>query len=119
MRDVDAGLRGPSPGVRQVAGKPLAGAEQPDPHRIARAAEDHRDLPVVEALPGAEGQQFPVGYVPQEGALFPHLTVAANVGFGLPARQVMCVATLDGDLVYERFVAPTHKLANQTASLIQ
>jgi iron(III) transport system ATP-binding protein len=27
-----------------------------------------------------------VGYVPQEGALFPHLTVAANVGFGLPRR---------------------------------
>jgi iron(III) transport system ATP-binding protein len=25
-----------------------------------------------------------VGIVPQEGALFPHLTVAANVGFGLP-----------------------------------
>jgi len=24
--------------------------------------------------------------VPQEGALFPHLTVAANVGFGLPAK---------------------------------
>ena len=28
-----------------------------------------------------------VGYVPQEGSLFPHLTVAANVGFGLPARR--------------------------------
>ncbi|MGH8773725.1 MAG: ABC transporter ATP-binding protein [Jiangellaceae bacterium] len=30
-----------------------------------------------------------VGVVPQEGALFPHLTVAGNVGFGLPhsARQ--------------------------------
>jgi iron(III) transport system ATP-binding protein len=28
-----------------------------------------------------------VGYVPQEGALFPHLTVAGNVGFGLPRRE--------------------------------
>ena len=28
-----------------------------------------------------------IGYVPQEGSLFPHLTVAANVGFGLPARR--------------------------------
>jgi iron(III) transport system ATP-binding protein len=28
-----------------------------------------------------------IGYVPQEGALFPHLTVGANVGFGLPARE--------------------------------
>jgi iron(III) transport system ATP-binding protein len=28
-----------------------------------------------------------VGYVPQEGALFPHLTVEANVGFGLSRRE--------------------------------
>ncbi|MGO9752598.1 MAG: ABC transporter ATP-binding protein [Solirubrobacteraceae bacterium] len=28
-----------------------------------------------------------VGYVPQDGALFPHLTVAGNVGFGLPRRE--------------------------------
>jgi iron(III) transport system ATP-binding protein len=28
-----------------------------------------------------------IGYVPQEGALFPHLTVLANVGFGLPRRE--------------------------------
>ena len=28
-----------------------------------------------------------IGYVPQEGSLFPHLTVAGNVGFGLTARE--------------------------------
>jgi iron(III) transport system ATP-binding protein len=28
-----------------------------------------------------------IGYVPQEGSLFPHLTVEANVGFGLPRPE--------------------------------
>src|ERR1700733_2687402 len=28
-----------------------------------------------------------IGYVPQDGALFPHLRVAANVAFGLPRAQ--------------------------------
>ncbi len=32
-------------------------------------------------------QQRRVGYVPQEGALFPHLDIAANIGFGLPKPQ--------------------------------
>ena len=32
-------------------------------------------------------QERKVGYVPQEGALFPHLDVAANIGFGLPKDQ--------------------------------
>ncbi|QZY29970.1 ABC transporter ATP-binding protein [Nocardioides coralli] len=32
-------------------------------------------------------QRRRVGYVPQEGALFPHLDVAANIGFGLPRAE--------------------------------
>jgi iron(III) transport system ATP-binding protein len=46
-----------------------------------------------------------IGFVPQEGALFPHLDVAGNVGFGLPRRQrdradrvaqVLALVGLDG-----------------------
>ncbi|MGH3631112.1 MAG: ABC transporter ATP-binding protein [Sciscionella sp.] len=32
-------------------------------------------------------QHRSVGYVPQDAALFPHLTVAANIGFGVPRRH--------------------------------
>ena len=32
-------------------------------------------------------QRRGIGYVPQEGALFPHLTVADNVGFGVPRGE--------------------------------
>jgi iron(III) transport system ATP-binding protein len=36
-----------------------------------------------------------VGYVAQEGALFPHLTVAENVGFGLPRSERKRGARID------------------------
>ncbi len=35
-----------------------------------------------------------IGYVPQDGALFPHLRVAANVGFGLPRSNRRKVGAL-------------------------
>lgn len=46
-----------------------------------------------------------IGYVAQDGALFPHLSVAANIGFGLPRggrtqriKDVMTLTSLDVDL---------------------
>ena len=36
---------------------------------------------------GVPARRRGIGFVPQEGGLFPHLTVAGNVTFGLPRRQ--------------------------------
>ncbi len=36
---------------------------------------------------GVPARRRGIGFVPQEGGLFPHLSVAANVTFGLPRRQ--------------------------------
>ncbi|GLX01228.1 ABC transporter ATP-binding protein [Microtetraspora sp. NBRC 16547] len=59
----------------------IAGFADPDAGTIAFGEEtvfaDGRSVPP---------QRRRVGYVPQEGALFPHLTVAANITFGLPRR---------------------------------
>jgi iron(III) transport system ATP-binding protein len=60
----------------------IAGFDQPDAGRIAiggRTVDDGR----LTVRPQDRG----VGYVPQDGALFPHLTVAGNVGFGLGRRE--------------------------------
>jgi iron(III) transport system ATP-binding protein len=60
----------------------LAGFERPDAGTIT----------IGGALVNGPGrhvapQDRHVGYVPQEGCLFPHLDVAGNVGFGLPRAQ--------------------------------
>jgi iron(III) transport system ATP-binding protein len=52
----------------------VAGFEAADAGRIAIDGER------IERLPPERRR---IGYVPQEGALFPHLTVAGNVGYGL------------------------------------
>ena len=59
-----AGFVEPSAGTIHVAGTQVVGGSRPVPAR-------HRGI----------------GYVPQEGALFPHLTVARNVAFGLPRSR--------------------------------
>jgi iron(III) transport system ATP-binding protein len=40
-----------------------------------------------------------IGYVPQDGALFPHLSVQANIGFGLPRRGRATNARVLAELV--------------------
>lgn len=53
----------------------IAGFEQPD---VGSVSLDGR------ALAGVPAHRRGIGYVSQDGALFPHLTVARNIAFGLP-----------------------------------
>lgn len=60
----------------------IAGLQRPDSGRII----------LRDSVVDADGVHVPahkrlVGLVPQEGALFPHLSVAENVGFGLKGRR--------------------------------
>jgi iron(III) transport system ATP-binding protein len=71
-------LLGPSGAGKTTLLRLLAGFERPDRGTIEIggrlvAAEDAHVRP----------EERRIGYVPQEGSLFPHLTVAANIGFGL------------------------------------
>jgi iron(III) transport system ATP-binding protein len=80
-------ILGPSGSGKTTLLRVLAGFERADAGTVAigdRAVDG----------PAANGRSVHVpperrriGYVPQEGSLFPHLTVAANAGFGLPARR--------------------------------
>ena len=85
--DVPAGsftaILGPSGSGKTTLLRLLAGFERADAGSIA-IGDRVVDGPGTSQIPPERRQ---LGYVPQEGALFPHLTVAANVGFGLPARR--------------------------------
>ena len=60
----------------------IAGFDDPETGTITLGSEV-----VAGAGRSTPPQRRRVGYVPQEGALFPHLSVAANVTFGLPRRS--------------------------------
>jgi iron(III) transport system ATP-binding protein len=72
-------LLGPSGAGKTTLLRLLAGFETPDRGTIAIGG---RIVDAEDTHVGPEHRQ--IGYVPQEGSLFPHLTVAANVAFGLP-----------------------------------
>ncbi len=68
---------GPSGAGKTVLIQVVAGILKPDKGRVMFDGEDVTDFPPEERN---------VGYVPQNYALFPHLTVYENIAFGLKAR---------------------------------
>jgi molybdate transport system ATP-binding protein len=71
-------LFGPSGAGKTTLLRLIAGLEEPDTGSICFRGQDwHRGLPP---------QKRRVGFVFQDYALFPHLTVQANVAFGAPER---------------------------------
>jgi iron(III) transport system ATP-binding protein len=75
-------ILGPSGSGKTTLLRLLAGFDRPDAGTV-RIGDQVVDGPGAHVPP----ERRRIGYVPQEGSLFPHLTVAANVGFGLPAGQ--------------------------------
>ena len=75
-------ILGPSGSGKTTLLRVLAGFDRPDAGTV-RIGELLADGPDAHVPP----ERRRIGYVPQEGSLFPHLSVAANVGFGLPAGQ--------------------------------
>jgi iron(III) transport system ATP-binding protein len=84
--DVPAGsltaILGPSGSGKTTLLRVLAGFEHADAGTV-RIGSAVADGPGVFLPP----ERRRIGYVPQEGSLFPHLTVAANVAFGLSRRK--------------------------------
>jgi iron(III) transport system ATP-binding protein len=75
-------ILGPSGSGKTTLLRVLAGFEHADAGTV-RIGPALADGPGVFLPP----ERRRIGYVPQEGSLFPHLTVAANVAFGLNRRE--------------------------------
>jgi iron(III) transport system ATP-binding protein len=76
-------LLGPSGCGKTTLLRLIAGFDEPDSGTVAVGDT------VVAGGPGRSvaARRRGIGFVPQEGGLFPHLTVAGNISFGLPRRQ--------------------------------
>src|SRR3954453_21949458 len=72
-------LLGPSGSGKTTCLRMIAGFERPDEGRIELAGRDVTNLPPAER---------DVNTVFQDYALFPHMDVAANVGYGLKVKKV-------------------------------
>jgi len=79
----------------------IAGFERPDEGEIFLGP----DLVDDAARRFVPSERRRIGYVPQEGALFPHLTVAENILFGLRVRKVPAAERARRTRVYEEALA--------------
>src|SRR6202050_2534541 len=75
-------ILGPSGSGKTTLLRLLAGFDRADAG-VVKIGDTMVDRPGVHLAP----ERRRIGYVPQEGSLFPHLTVEANIGFGLPRRD--------------------------------
>lgn len=75
-------LLGPSGCGKTTLLRIIAGFEDADSGTVSVG-----DRVVAGAGRGVPARRRGIGFVPQEGGLFPHLSVAANTTFGLPRRQ--------------------------------
>jgi iron(III) transport system ATP-binding protein len=75
-------LLGPSGSGKTTLLRVIAGFERPDAGRVAIAGR-----PVAGDGAWVEPEHRRIGMVFQDGALFPHLTVEGNVGFGASRRE--------------------------------
>ena len=73
---------GPSGSGKTTLLRVLAGFERADHGRIELGGRT-----VDDARRAEPPERRRIGYVPQDGALFPHLNVRANIGFGLTREQ--------------------------------
>jgi iron(III) transport system ATP-binding protein len=69
---------GPSGSGKTTLLRMIAGFEFPDAGSLTLNGQT-----LVDANHAVPAYKRQIGYVPQDGALFPHMTVAANIGFGL------------------------------------
>lgn len=73
---------GPSGSGKTTLLRILAGFEQPDAGQVVLNGEVLED-----GRRTVPPNRRRIGYVPQDGSLFPHLSVRQNVAFGLPRRE--------------------------------
>ena len=97
---------GPSGSGKTSLLRIIAGFDAPDAGRVVLGGQVLADGPEI-----VPAHQRGIGYVPQDGALFPHLSIADNVGFGLPKdlpqrgqriAELMDMVSLDAAMLQRR-----------------